>query len=327
MAIDSVSSATIVGTLDKSSQTVLNTVFTDTTNGNIVNTPLVAGTLLTGTGSGGTIQGAIIGNNSGGPVITGITMSGSITNVTVPGSSKDVFAYETLPTTVAGSQAVSTIQNLATQSYGSTILSGTGSSGVTDNGVGLATKLLGTGNSAGVNMLYVSGGPTGNITVGHSSSNNIDIVSNTGSNPVIITSNAPTIAAVGGPVTVIAGSSDTFIFSDKSDQMLVGGGGNDTLVGGGGRDTLTGGAGNDVFIFNAVGHYTVTDFNAAADKLAFQLPGVTTAGSLTPWITSTANVNGAAVLNFGSTASITLVGMSVDQVMALLNNGTTFFAF
>lgn len=339
MAIDSVGSATIVGTLSPSSQTVLNTVFTDTNNGTIVNTPLITGTLLTGTGSGGTVQGAIIGNGSGSPIVTSLNLGGSSTGVTVPGGT-GVFAFESSPTTVTSGQAGSTLTDLAIKNYGATIVSG--GTGVIDNGVGLASNLIYSGKlgnggvvagGTGLNVVYagvgndtvIGGG--GNSTIGlHHSTTQVDVLSNTGTSSLVFNSNASTIIAAGGNSTVVASNNNgVLIATDKGNNLVMGGSGSDTIFASGGRDTLAGGAGNDLFIFNAVGHYTLTDFNPSTDKLAFNLPNVTNAGGLTPWITSTANVNGNAVLSFGTEASITVVGISVDQLLSLLN-GSNFIA-
>ena len=340
MAIDSVTSASIVGSLDQQSQTVINTVFTDTNNGTIVNTPLITGTLLTGTGSGGTVQGAIIGNGSGSPIVTSLNLGGGSTSVTVPGGLHPVFAFESSPTTVTGSQAGGTLTDLATKNYGQTILGGS-SAGVLDNGVGLASNLIYSGKlgnqsivgGSGLNVVYagvgndtiVGGG--GNATVGlHHSTTQVDVLSNTGSNSLVFNSNASTIIAAGGNSTVVASNNNgVVIATDKGNNLVMGGSGSDTIFASGGRDTLAGGAGNDMFIFNAVGHYTLTDFNPSTDLLAFNLPNVTNVGGLTPWITSTANVNGNAVLSFGTEASITVVGISVDQLLSLLN-GSNFIA-
>jgi len=344
MGTESIPSASaVVSNLDTQSQTVINNVFIDTVNGNVTNTSLIAGNLLTGTGSGGTVQGAIVGNGSGSSVVTSLTLGGSSTGVTVPGGKGAVFAFESTPTTVTGSQAGLIVSDLATKNYGTTILGGSGT-GVVDNGVGLANKLITSGSlgnstisGVGVNVVYAGAGndtvvaSSGNDTILGGSGNNViglnhtgshyDVLSNTGSNSVIFSSNASTIFAAGGNSTVVSSNNNGVVIgTDKGNNLVIAGSGADTIFASGGRDTLTGGAGNDLFIFNAVGHYTLTDFNPSGDKLMFNLPNVTNAGGLTPWITSTANVNGNAVLSFGTEASITVVGISVDNLLALLNN-------
>lgn len=109
----------------------------------------------------------------------------------------------------------------------------------------------------------------------------------------------------GGDDTIWGGANNDFVFgnggndmlngdsglmtakgSDLSSDYLNGGNGNDTLYQGDGNDTLSGGAGRDSFYFKwsdpmvglAAGtgrsFATLTDFNAADDKLKFDVAGV-----------------------------------------------------
>ena len=58
---------------------------------------------------------------------------------------------------------------------------------------------------------------------------------------------------------------------------LIAGAGDDLLSGGAGFDRFIGGEGRDVFFFDAEGaawRETIVDFNAAEDRLAFQLEGL-----------------------------------------------------
>ena len=76
------------------------------------------------------------------------------------------------------------------------------------------------------------------------------------------------------------------LFGDAGNDLLFGGSGSDHLEGGAGDDLLSGGAGfdrfiggegRDVFFFDAEGaawRETIVDFNAAEDRLAFQLEGL-----------------------------------------------------
>lgn len=106
------------------------------------------------------------------------------------------------------------------------------------------------------------------------------------------------------------------ISSDSQAQNISGGGGNDTLIGSG-NDTLTGGGGNDIFGFNGTaGHYTITDFNKAADKLAFAIPGITTVDQLKAHVTSVTHDSTSITYNFGPDTSITLVGITPGDLTA-----------
>jgi Ca2+-binding RTX toxin-like protein len=120
------------------------------------------------------------------------------------------------------------------------------------------------------------------------------------------------ILVLGAGTVKIDGGQPGMIVGDRFNQVIIGGGGSDTLVGGGGNDTLTGGSSPDVFGFNALGHYTITDFITGYDKLAFEIPGVTSKAALQGFLTSVTNTGGDTKFNFGTTASITLVGVNAS---------------
>lgn len=336
MALDSLASASIVSSLDTKSQTVLNTVFTDTNNGELKNTSLVAGTLLTSTGSGGIQQGALI-TNSNSPLVTTVTMGGSgDTKITVPGGAGNVVAFESSPSPSPFNTVVSDLTNKATQAYGTDVTPGNGT-----NGILTGLKLIQSGqigdpsllsNNYNTTILYTGSsantivGGAGNslLSLDHAGSNNINIVAGSGSDSVIgggldspiVQTDASLIMGTGN-VTIVAGSGNSTLGGDKGNQAIVGGIGNDYLIGGGGRDTLTGGAGKDVFIFDAVGHYTVTDFQVGVDTLGFASMsafGLNSLHDILSKITSATNNGGNAEIKFGTESSITLIGVSVQQL-------------
>ena len=122
-------------------------------------------------------------------------------------------------------------------------------------------------------------------------------------------------ALVAGTGSVSAeGSTAIQIQADMHAQHITGGDGNDTLVGGGGADTLTGGLGDDVFGFTGLGHHVVTDFDKAHDKLAFEVPGVTTLAQLGALVTGVEQTTAGVTYHFGHDASITLTGVSAADV-------------
>ena len=122
-------------------------------------------------------------------------------------------------------------------------------------------------------------------------------------------------ALVAGMGSVSAeGSTAIHLRADLQAQSITGGDGNDTLVGGGGNDTLTGGLGDDVFGFTGLGHHVVTDFGTGHDKLAFEVPGVTTLAQLGALVTGVEQTSTGVTYHFGHDASITLVGVSAAQV-------------
>ena len=123
------------------------------------------------------------------------------------------------------------------------------------------------------------------------------------------------LVACAGTIKV-EGSTPIRLAGDLAAQNITGGDGNDTLVGGGGNDTLTGGLGSDVFGFSALGHYTLTDFDLAHDKLAFGSAGVPNIQTLVHLISSVDDAPAGVTINFGHDASITLVGVHASQVTA-----------
>lgn len=122
------------------------------------------------------------------------------------------------------------------------------------------------------------------------------------------------VLAAGGTVSV-AGSTPIRITSDSMAQNITGGGGADTLIGTG-NDTLAGGAGADVFGFTGVGHYVISDFDTAGDALVFDVAGIGNLGELKARVTSVVATSTGISYNFGPDASVTLVGLSVDDLTA-----------
>ncbi|SFP66729.1 hypothetical protein SAMN05216419_101212 [Nitrosomonas cryotolerans] len=104
------------------------------------------------------------------------------------------------------------------------------------------------------------------------------------------------------------------LHGDNRDQHIIGGSGNDTLVGGGGNDTLVGGDGDDIIGFNALGHYTVQIDQS--DKLAFQFDDLHSLDDLLPHVTNVVESNGNVTFEFSDDASITLVGVTADDITA-----------
>lgn len=127
-------------------------------------------------------------------------------------------------------------------------------------------------------------------------------------------SNVENALLIGKGQAIVADNTSSKIFGDGTDQSITGGGGNDTLVGGGGSDTLVGGTGDDSFGFNKLGHYVLQDFNSSDDLMMFNFDNVSSLSELAQHLTQVATVGGNAVFEFTDAASITLVGVSADQV-------------
>ena len=100
--------------------------------------------------------------------------------------------------------------------------------------------------------------------------------------------------------------------------MLLGGTGNDELNGGAGDDRLTGGAGDDTFVFQGGGGSdAVPDFEVDHDIVRVQ-QGINGLAINSPEdIASLVFEDGGnAVIDFGNGDTLTLVGVSADDVQA-----------
>lgn len=96
------------------------------------------------------------------------------------------------------------------------------------------------------------------------------IIAGAGSDIVLGQGGHDTIdGGAGDDVIKGGGTSDTISGGDGND-ILFGNSGGDSLIGSSGNDTLHGGSGRDVFVFDKghdEGQDTITDFNAARDKI------------------------------------------------------------
>jgi Ca2+-binding RTX toxin-like protein len=118
----------------------------------------------------------------------------------------------------------------------------------------------------------------------------------------------------GSGVASVASTSGARISNDIGAQAITGGAANDVFVSFGGNDTLTGGAGSDVFAFAGLGHYRITDFDTAMDKLGFNIPGVNSLGDLAPYFTGMRQTDAGVTLSFGPSVSIELMGVQASQL-------------
>jgi len=107
---------------------------------------------------------------------------------------------------------------------------------------------------------------------------------------------------------------DTLTGSGEAD-LIDGGAGDDNLLGGAGNDNLIGGAGNDIFTFaDGCGQDGIFDFAAGAES--DDVLDITAFGfaDFSAIMAATTNVNGDAVIALDADDSITLVGVTPDQL-------------
>lgn len=329
------SSESLVGgsynNLSPATQQLLDTVLGDTVGGVVTTTSIPGGgTLVTGTGAGGVQQGAVIG--AAGQAVTGEIVSGELTlTIALPAGVNIVF--EGPGGAVSAAEANTYITNLvdaafpanstdpAVQSARFSLIASIDAltqsltQGTTPGSVTLRLVALTESNtSSGVRAI----GPNEVLFTAQSSAGTSELLTfftqQLGANKTLVLENVQAALIVGSGAVRLEGSGASFLAGDSGNQALTGSLGNDTLVGGGGNDTITGGAGSDVFGLNALGHLTITDFNVTADKLAFSVPGITNVADLAPFFTGLTVAGGASTLHFGDHLSITLVGVSPEQL-------------
>ena len=135
----------------------------------------------------------------------------------------------------------------------------------------------------------------------------------------LVLDNVSSAVIVGSGAVQVSGTAPAIVIGDSSNQMITGGTGSDTLVGGGGSDTLVGGTGSNTFGFNAGGQYTVRNLGEG-DSFQFNVPGVDNFAQLAALVTGSTTVNGNTTYTFVGGSTITLVGITPEQVTANLIN-------
>ncbi|MDR2208204.1 MAG: hypothetical protein LBE22_04440 [Azoarcus sp.] len=174
----------------------------------------------------------------------------------------------------------------------------------------------GTGEGAIVKVIHII--DDAEVTI-HGSGSGDEVVAlaiNDAEGGVVVDGLDKVIVAGNGAVTVI-GDTDTSISGDLRDQAITGGDGNDTIFGGAGNDTITGGAGNDTFGF--VGGEgtttTITDFSAG-DTFHMEMEGVASWNDLVASVASVDTSGGNFTATFQDGSTITLVGVSPEEITA-----------
>ncbi len=133
----------------------------------------------------------------------------------------------------------------------------------------------------------------------------------------LVLDNVSSAVIVGSGTVQVSGTAPAIVIGDSANQLIIGGTGSDTLVGGGGSDTLVGGAGDNTFDFNAGGQYTVMSMGAG-DSFQFNIPGITNLAQLNALVTNVVVQNHNTIYSFVGGSTITLVGITPDQVTANL---------
>ncbi len=141
------------------------------------------------------------------------------------------------------------------------------------------------------------------------------VMASVGAGKTLVLKGAEAAVLIGEGTVRFDGLTPIRLSGDGANQTITGGSGRDTIIGGGGNDTVTGGTGADVFGFNKLsGNVTITDFQIGVDHLGFGIAGITSASGLAAQFTSLTKVSNGVKLSFGNEASITLIGVTAEQL-------------
>jgi Ca2+-binding RTX toxin-like protein len=317
MALDSISglNSPLIQELPDHTKEVLNSFAHDTQNALITATAVDGGSLFTGTGTNNEEQSILVGDGSS-PVIGGVH-SGSLVMDVEFGTPDAVLAIEN-----HGEQT--DVVGYLNQLVGSVV-----GAAAPDLSASLSQAILqvaGTG-SADIQLLQVVNNADPTFTgqtsiVATPASNTVGVLNlnQVGSGGVLITG-LDSVIAVGNGAITIGGNDNTIISGDLRDQIITGGGGNDTIFGGAGNDSIFGGAGDDVFGFSSgvsgIINTVIEDFSAG-DALHFVIDGITNVDQLRAMISSVDTSDGNFTAHFIDGSTITLVGVSAEDVTANL---------
>ena len=126
-----------------------------------------------------------------------------------------------------------------------------------------------------------------------------------------------TITSGDGNDTIGGGLGNDILDGQKGTDKLFGDDGDDILLVGSGFDRMTGGDGKDTFGLYGAGHFEISDFNVADDRLFFDSTklGINSLEQLVSTITNIEQDDKQVRIEFADDiASITLVGIDLSDV-------------
>ena len=333
MSADSLVGGAVYDKLAPGTQAFLDTVLGDTVGGVVTTTSLAGGgVLVTGTGSGGVQQGAVIAGNV--PVAGELTEGQFVLTIGLPPGLTAAFEGPGAPSTPAEANAY--VRSIIDAAFpaNSADVSVQNERASLINSIDALTKSLtanfGAPTEVLVRVVALTDISSASAKVIGTEEVVFESTGQAGANPELMVfvmsalSPNKTLVLKGVEAALIAGSGTVridgdragFLAGDVANQALVGGGGNDTLMGGGGNDTLTGGVGNDVFALSALqGNLTITDFDVAHDKLVFNIPGINGIADAALHFTGLTQDAGSSTLHFDTGSSVTLVGVTPDELV------------
>jgi Ca2+-binding RTX toxin-like protein len=292
--------------LPDSTKDAIGSFLHDTQDGDVDINEVTGGTVVSGLGANNEVQSVIIADDSGDPIaVTSggfsatIEVASPLTVITVEGpdgeqgSSDDYFRG--VVDSVVGSTAPGAAELNDSLNQAIDIVANEGT-------IVKIIQIIGDGETT------ITGNDSGDEVVA------LNLNKATGG---VVVEGLDKVIVVGSGEVTIVGDTDTVIAGDLRDQNITGGDGNDTIVGGAGDDTITGGAGDDTFGFvgGAGTHTVITDFGAG-DAFLIDMDGVSDVASLREAVVTVDTSGGDFTATFADGSSITLVGVSPDEITA-----------
>ncbi|OYU31999.1 MAG: hypothetical protein CFE39_05395 [Comamonadaceae bacterium PBBC2] len=328
MAIDSLfgGNDTVVGSLSDDTQALLNSLLTSSVGGSsTVEIPTPGSLYVSSEGSFGQDQGALVSTSLNVGITAQVDSGNLALSVQLPPGVGVAFQGLDEKSPEEAAQYFSNALDLIITSndpgivaYKETLsnLVKEISEAISSTGAKMSVRFVAFSNDdsqtrAATNEVYLDVTGKG----GSSSTELVAVVmSSVAAGKTLVLSGVEGALLVGAGTARIDGFKGAYISGDQANQKIIGGAGRDTILGGGGTDTITGGSGADVFGFSKLsGNMIITDFQVGVDKLGFG-GTITSVSDLAPKFTGlTQNADGV-TLSFGSDASITLVGVSVEQL-------------
>lgn len=292
--------------LPENTKDILGDFLLDTQDGDVDVDVVVGGTIVTGVGADNEVQTVIIADGSGDPIAV---TSGGFTATIEIGDPDTVITVEGPD----GGQASSDdyFRDVVDSVVGSTA---PGAAELNDSLNQAVDYVAGEGSI--IKIIKIIG--DGDVTIkGSGSGNEVTALNMNQAGGDVIIEGLDKVIVVGSGTVIVGDDTDTIIAGDLRDQTIVGGGGNDTIIGGAGNDTITGGLGDDVFGFvgGANTHTTITDFSAG-DSIFIDIEGVSNIADLKAMLVSVNSSGGNLTATFTDGSSITLIGVSADDITA-----------
>ena len=315
--------------VDQESLDLINKFLTDTVGGSSTIEDVGGGTLVTGDGEDGEKQGALL---PGGSAIVGTINNGTLKlEISLPKGLGFVFAgLDNVTADEVGSFLYTIVNSYVPPGVNDTLRD---SLFAAVDDLIRSIKALGLPNLLVrvVDFINEDSGDGGALAHGRLAipSNEVNFTGssdgdelfafnlrNLSADEILVIKGVENAIVSGDGAVRVEGNIGARISSDSNDQLMIGGGGNDTLIGGGGHDTLTGGEGDDIFAFSRLGYFVITDFDTAHDSFTFKIPGVTNVQELLEIVTDATQTSTGVTFEFGAEGSITLVGVSADDLTA-----------